>query len=125
MINGRILFGAITVAVVGAAGLVWANWNRGVTVTLRNTDSTALPDVTIHVTGRDYPIGDMPAGATRHVVVDPIGESHIEISHKDGDGRGRLPVDCYFESGYSGTIDIDISQTAVAVVANRISIGLW
>lgn len=125
MINGKILVGTLTVAVVGVAGFVWANWNRGVTVVLRNTDSTALSDITIHVTGRDYPIGDLPAGATRRVVVDPIGESHIEISQGHVDGRGRLPVECYFEAGYSGTIDIDISRTTATVTANQISIGLW
>ena len=125
MVSGRVIFGAFTVALAGAAGLVWANWNRGVTVVLRNRDSTALSDVVIHVTGRDYRVGDIPAGATRQVVVDPIGESHIEISQRHPTGRGRLPVECYFEAGYSGTIDVDVTRTEVTVAANDISVGLW
>jgi hypothetical protein len=125
MINTKVLVGGFTVAVIGAAGLVWAFWNRGVTIVLRNTDSAALVDVTIHVTGRDYPIGDMPAGATRTVLVDPTGESHIEISLQQAGARGRLPVQCYFEAGYSGEIAIDISNTSVTVVDNQIAIGLW
>jgi hypothetical protein len=125
MINTKVLVGGFTVAVIGAAGLVWAYWNRGVTIVLRNTDSAALLDVTIHVTGRDYPIGDMPAGSTRNVLVDPTGESHIEISMQQAGGRGRLPVQCYFEAGYSGEIAIDISRDSVTVVDNQIAIGLW
>ena len=125
MINGRVLAGTLTVAAIGAAGLVWAYWHRGVTVVVRNKDSAALSAVTIHVTGRDYPIGDMPPGSTRHVLVDPTGESHIEISLQQADRRERLIADCYFEGGYSGTIDIDISRTSVTVVDNKISIGLW
>ena len=125
MINARVLVGGFTVAVIGAAGLVWAYWNRGVTVVLRNTDATALSDVTIHVTGRDYPIGDMPSGSTRNILVDPTGESHIEISQQHADGRGRLVVQCYFESGYSGQIDIDVSRASATVANNQIAIGLW
>jgi hypothetical protein len=125
MINVRVLAGALTVAAIGVAGVAWAVWPRGVTVVLRNADSTALTDVTIHVTGRDYPIGDVPPGSTRRVLVDPTSESHIEISQQLADGRGRSPVDCYFEAGYSGEIDISVSRTSVAVIDNRISIGLW
>ena len=125
MINTKVLVGGFTVAVIGAAGLVWAYWNRGVTIVLRNADSAALLDVTIHVTGRDYAIGDMPAGSTRHVLVDPTGESHIEISLQHPGGRERLPVQCYFEAGYSGEIAIDLSPASATVIDNQIAIGLW
>jgi hypothetical protein len=124
-ISGRALFGTLSVAVLGAVGVAWAYWHRGVTVVVRNRDSAALSAVTIHVTGRDYPVGDMPAGSTRRVVVEPTGDSHIEISHHSIDGRRRMPVDCYFGAGDSGAIDIEISRTSVAVVGNEISIGLW
>ena len=122
MINGRVLAGSLTVAALGAAGLVWAFWNRGVTVVVRNTDSATLGGVIVHVTGRDYLLGDMPAGSTRQVLVDPTGESHIEISQHQADGRGRIPVSCYFEGGYSGSIEIHISRTSATMVDNQISI---
>jgi hypothetical protein len=125
MINTKVLVGGLAIAVMGAAGFVWAYWNRGVTVVLRNTDETALLDVTIHVTGRDFDIGDMPVGSTWHVLVDPTGESHIEISQQQAGGRRRIPVDCYFEAGYSGEIRIDISRMSAAVVDNKIAVGLW
>jgi hypothetical protein len=124
MINLKVLAGAISVAAIGAAGVAWAYWSRGVTVVVRNIDSGALADVTIHVTGGDYPIGDMPPGSTRQVLAAPTGESHIEISQQQADGRARIPVTCYFEPGDSGTIHIEISRTSVAVVDNQISIGL-
>jgi hypothetical protein len=125
MINGKVLAGTLTVAAIGAAGLVWSYWQRGVTVVVRNRDSAALSGVTIHVTGRDYPIGDMPPGSTRSVLVTPTGESHIEISQHQAGSRGRIPVTCYFEAGDSGTIEIDIARTSATVVDNRISVGMW
>jgi hypothetical protein len=67
----------------------------------------------------------MPPGSTRSVLVDPTSESHIEISQQLVDGRGRIPVECYFEAGYSGQIEIDLSRRSVTVVDNQISVGLW
>jgi hypothetical protein len=125
MISSRVLVVSLTVAAISAAGLVWAFWPRGITVVLRNTDSATLSGVMLHVTGRDYPIGDLPSGSTRRVLVDPTGESHIEISQHQADGRGRIPVSCYFEAGYSGTIEINISRTSATIIDNQISVGLW
>ena len=124
-ISGKALFGTLSVAVLGAAGVAWAYWHRGVTVVVRKRDSAALTAVTIHVTGRDYPIGDMAAGSTRRVLVEPTGDSHIEVSHQSIDGRRRISVECYFGAGDSGAIDIEISRTSVAVIDNEIAIGLW
>ena len=125
MINGRVLVGTLSLAAVGVAGLVWAYWDRGVTVVVRNGDSEPLTGVAVHVTGRDYPIGDLPVGSTRELLVDPTGESHIEISMLHPEGRVRLPVECYFEAGYSGRIEIALSRTDASVVDNQISVGLW
>jgi len=124
-ISGRALFGTLSVAALGAAGVAWAYWHRGVTVVVRNRDSAALSAVAIHVTGRDYPIGDMPPGSTRRVLVDPTGDSHIEVSRQSIDGRRRIPVSCYFGAGDTGSIEIEISGTSVDAVKNEISIGLW
>jgi hypothetical protein len=41
--NGRVLVGALSLAAIGAVGLVWSYWQRGVTVVVRNSDSS-LPD---------------------------------------------------------------------------------
>ena len=125
MVNGKALAGMLSVAAIGVAGLVWASWQRGVTVVVRNIDSAPLVGVMIHVTGRDYPIGDMPAGSMRSVLVDPTGESHIEISQRHAGGRERRRVECYFEAGYSGSIGIEISRTAASVVDNQIAVGIW
>ena len=124
MINVKVLAGTLTVAAVGAAGLVWAYWHRGVTVIVRNTDSGPLIDVTVHVTGADYAIGDIASGSSRQVLVAPTGASHVEISHRAADGRERIPVTCYFEAGDSGTIHVELSGTSATVVDNQISVGL-
>jgi hypothetical protein len=125
MVSGRVLAGGLAIAAIGVAGLVWSFWNRGVTVVLRNTDSATLSGVVVHVTGGDSAVGDMPAGSTRRILVEPTGESHIEISQQVADARGRIPVSCYFEAGSSGEIEIHLSRTSAAVVDNRITVGLW
>jgi hypothetical protein len=125
MVSGRVLAGSLTVVAIGVVGLVWSFWNRGVTVILRNTDSATLSGVVVHVTGRDYSVGDMPAGSTRRVLVEPTGESHVEISQQLADGRGRISVSCYFEAGSSGEIEIHLSRTSVMMVDNQITVGLW
>ena len=124
MINGRVFAGTLTVAAIGAAGFVWAFWNRGVTVIVRNAEPTPLVDVTVHVTGADYAIGDIASGSSRQVVVAPTGASHVEISHRGVDGRERIPVTCYFEAGDSGTIHVELSRSSATVVDNQISVGL-
>jgi len=125
MLNGKALASILTLTGIGVVGVVWANWHRGVTVILHNADAVSLSDITIHVTGHDYPIGDIPPGFTKHVLVDPTADSHIEISQRLADGRERLPVECYFESGYSGTITIAVSTRSATVVDNQIAVGLW
>lgn len=125
MVSTRLLLGSLTVAVLGAAGLVWASWNRGVTIVLRNADSAALRDVTIHVTGCDYPVGNISVGSTRRVLVDPTGASHVEILQRQAEGRGRVLVPCYFETGFSGALEIDLRCDSALVVGNSISVGYW
>ena len=125
MVSTRLLLGSLTVAVLGAAGLVWASWNRGVTIVLRNADSAALRDVTIHVTGCDYPVGNISVGSTRRVLVDPTGASHVEISQRNAEGRGPVLVSCYFEAGFSGALEIDLRCDSALVVGNSISVGYW
>src|SRR5436309_1468181 len=72
-----------------------------VRVTVWNTGQEIMGDVTIHVTGRAYSLGDLAPGVSRAQMVSPTSESHVEVEFTDEqDSRVRLKVDCYFEPGY-------------------------
>ena len=79
-----------------------------------------MSSVVVHVTGNAYPLGDIPPGEDKSVLVVPTGESHIEIAH----AKGRLEIDTYFESGYRGSISIDATADEVQRVKDEIRVGV-
>ena len=100
-----------------AAVLVMLYLERGVLVTVRNSDARALRSLEVHVTGRSYNLGDLEPGASRSVRVNPRGESHVELRFRDHLGKTPAPVvDCYLEAGYSGTIAVDVDSERVRKV---------
>lgn len=90
---------------------------EGITVEVRNTGTEPLRATIIHVTGNSYPLGDLPAGSSKKVVVEPTSESHVEIEH---DGHTPLIVDCYFEPGYTGTIAVEVTPHKIGRVQSSI-----
>jgi len=94
--------------------------NRGIEVVIHNVGADPLPSVIVHVTGNSYPIGDIAAGATMRVRVCAKGESHVELEHDKG---RKLVVGCYFESGYGGTITVDVTSEQVVRIDDKINIG--
>jgi hypothetical protein len=117
----------IILFVVIAGGVVaFLGWPRGVRAIIHNSGATAMRDVRVNVTGRSYWVGDLGPGESRAIRVKPIGESHIVLSYADGSGVARrLTVDCYFESGYSGSIAVDVADGVVANVDDRIRLAMW
>jgi hypothetical protein len=98
---------AIGVAFVIAALVgLWLFLHRGSTVEVRNIGTQPMRAVIVHVTGNSYPIGDLPAGASKRVVVKPTGESHVEIEH---DARNPLVVDSYIEPLAPETITVEVT----------------
>jgi hypothetical protein len=114
-----VLAGAGVVALV--AGVIgYAALAPGVHVTVRNTGREPMRQVTLHVTGRSYSLGDVPPGATCTKKVFPTSESHVELELTDEQGRRRrLVAGCYFESGYRGRIDIEVKDGAVVAVTGE------
>lgn len=100
---------------------------RGVRVTVENVGSTALTDLVVKVTGATYDVGELGPGASETVRVLPTGESHVELTWKDAEGRacyGR--VDCYFEgSGYKGTVAVELDGAAVKKAEADIGTGFF
>lgn len=93
----------------------------GVTVTVRNSGLTSLHNLHVLVTGQTYELGDVSSGAIKKCTVRPTGESHVEISYRltDGTMRGHT-VDCYFESGYRGTIEAEIGDGGLIRASHHI-----
>ncbi len=95
----------------------------GVAITVRNVGSETLHGAVLHVTGRDYPLGDLPPGSTRTAIARPTGDSHAELSFRDAQGTPqRLTVGCYFGPGFRGTLDIDLDSSRVHGVRDRVRI---
>jgi hypothetical protein len=92
-----------------------------ITLTLENVGRIPLDSVTVFTTGRSYPIGSVPAGASSDLLIGANGESHIEIEH-GSHPRHRLRVGTYFESGYSGRINVRITADSVVAVVDSIRI---
>ena len=93
----------------------------GVKAVVTNTGTTAMRDVSVEVTGRSYAIGDLQPGETRSVRVRPTGESNIVLRYVDPNGANQaVTVDCYFDSGYSGSITADVADGKVTRVDSAI-----
>jgi hypothetical protein len=92
----------------------------GLRVTVKNVSDQTLNTVVVHVTGAAYSLGDIAPGETKSVRVSPTGESHVEIEHAEG----RFIVNTYFESGYRGHIDVDLTPREVVRVEDKVRIGL-
>lgn len=103
------------VAAIAAAVLI----DDRVMVDLKNVGAEPMLGVVVHVTGASYPVGDLAPGASVRVPVQPKGESHVEIAHSTGQ---RLVVDCYLESGYTGTLEADVTSAKFVATRNRVKI---
>ena len=93
----------------------------GVAFTLTNGGTTTMQSVTVQVTGRSYPFGDLAPGSTKTIRVNPAGESHIELFFS---GTRRLTIDCYFESGYRGKITAEVTPQKVVSVKSDLKVGV-
>jgi hypothetical protein len=89
-------------------------------VRLLNDGPGTLRAVVVHVTGRTYPLGNLPAGARASLLVEPTGESRLEIEvADDAGGTRRLVVDVYFEPGYSEIFDVELDAGRIRAVRHR------
>ena len=107
---------------VTVALLVWScRAPDRIRLMVENLGRTPLDSVIVLTTGRSYPIGTIPAGTTRELLIGANGESHIELEHGRA-GRRRLIVGTYFESGYRGSIRVRVTADSVLTVLDSIRI---
>ena len=111
----------IVAAIFTVTGGLLAIRPRGIQVTVTNRGPDALSDVVVHVTGNSYRLGTLGVGKSRTVAVDPQSESHVEVEFVGGSGaRSRLNAGGYFESGYEGTIEVDLEAGVIVRNEHRI-----
>jgi hypothetical protein len=117
----------IFAAICGTAYAAWAFQSHGVDVIVRNTEPATIRNVTVHVTGKAYDLGDIAPNAQKRVVVRPNNESHVEISFVDTrETEKRLVADCYFESsGYEGTLEVEIRDGEIVRQTDSIRLRMY
>src|SRR5579863_1704711 len=101
-------------AVVGALlALAVSLWPH-IQVTVENNGQRSVCELVVHVTGRSYPLGDLPPGASKNVIVAPSGESSIVIEFQDETGH-KFQSDAgeYIEPGYNASIIVSITNGVV------------
>jgi len=88
---------------------------------LENVGDVPLDSVVVYTTGRQYEAGRLAPGRSTQLLIGANGESYIEIEHGVG-SRRRLRVDTYFESGYTGKIEVRLRTDSIIAVIDSISI---
>ena len=101
----------VVLLIVAGIAVVLVLFRPGIQVTVENTGTTPLRSVVLHVTGASCDLGDIAPGATATARVRSTGESSLDIEFTDGHGNNqRLNAGGYFESGYRGTIRVEIKD---------------
>ena len=118
-------FWVLVAAVAIAAVAVMVIWPRGVKVVVTNTGASPMQNVSVKVTGSSTPLGNLAVGERASVRVRSAGESSVTIQYTDAAGAGQsLDAGCYIESGYSGTIELDIANDKIVRKADATRIGI-
>ncbi|MCP5048515.1 MAG: hypothetical protein GY940_15200 [bacterium] len=85
--------------------------SSGVILSFTNNSGQTLRDLEIFYTGGSVSVEKSVPGSTETFKVNPTSESHIEIQFKDQNNKTyKGNVGVYFESGYSGTLDMEIDS---------------
>jgi hypothetical protein len=104
-------------------GLILFQFRSGIRVTVHNTGATSIRSAVLHVIGRSYPVGDIARGNFVEATVNPKSESHLEIEFIDAEGKQqRSSVNCYFEPGYRGEIEVAIKDGRIEKSQERINV---
>jgi hypothetical protein len=119
----RWVFG-LCLAVAIFSWAVFRPWVGGIRVTVANTGLAVMKDVKVFITGTSYTAGEIAPGGSRSVCISPGADSHIEIGFTDSNSRAqRLNVDCYFSSGFTGSIKVLVKDGEIELVEDNTKIG--
>lgn len=86
-------------------------------VSLHNVGTENMRLVVVHVKGRSHLVGDLLAGESSTVILEPKSESDIQIEFTDMQGKQKkLNVGGYIEAGYKGAIEIKLNSNEILEV---------
>ncbi|HEX8523481.1 MAG TPA: hypothetical protein VF669_14605 [Tepidisphaeraceae bacterium] len=93
-----------------------------VSVQVTNDGADSLSGVIVRVTGAEKLLGDLKPGETKSVNIRCTGDSHVTLIYRIGTHTASLTrdADCYFESGYSGTVEIDVCGDDIKRVRSNV-----
>ena len=115
------------IALVLVGVFVWVAVTGGVRVEIQNVGSTDITDVVVEVAGNEHAVGDVPAGSTESVKVDPTGTTkRVQVTWKS-DGRecyGKLEV-TFDDTGYKGTVHFSIDGVSVKEATEDLDTGFF
>jgi hypothetical protein len=113
----------VLIAFTGSTLLAWIAYRMvtpGIQVIVINQGPDVLQDVTVHVTGASYDIGNLSPGESKQVGVSPTGESDVFIEFTDKQEKQfRLTVGRYIEPAYRGTLRVDIKDNQIESVKGK------
>jgi hypothetical protein len=119
----RLLGIAVGVLVMIVIAVVAIQLRPGITVTVKNTGTTPLKAVVLHVTGASHNLGDIAPGAFATASLRPSGESDLQVEFVDGGGPPqRLRANCYIESGYRGAIQVEIKDGQIDKLESHVKV---
>ena len=122
MTRRRLLWlGFIAALLLILAGYYLAH--RGLFVRVTNKGPGGLRDVRVKVTGNSYSLGEIAEGESKIVQIEPVGESHVELTFTDAEGQFGRVVAGYFESGYNGEIVITVKNGKLESVQDNTKPG--
>lgn len=93
----------------------------GIELSITNRGAVTIDSLRIFVTGNTYVIERLNPGNQESILLHVTGESHVELTHSGL--SDTLVVDSYFEPGYRGFIDLDITEDAI--LSKRMNISHW
>jgi hypothetical protein len=119
----RVLLLALGAILLGLA--FWIHFTRGLKVHVYNADSQTLRSLVVSVTGNSYHLGDLLPGSTVSVLVEPKGESGVTVEFVDvGGSLKQFNAAGYYESGYKGTIFLEINAERILQKREKVTNGL-
>lgn len=116
--------GALGLAVLTlAAGIGYWRWTAGVYVEITNSTGGPLTQVGITYTGGVVGIPELKPNASFGLLINPKGESHLELAWTDAGGQKRSEkLDLYFDRNHRGRVDITVRPDGTISWTDRISI---
>ena len=97
-----------------------------ISIIVKNVGDSPLDSAVVLVTGNSYKLGKIFPGDSVTTKVNPHGESHLEIDFKNAKNEKKhFVVGSYFETGYSGFMNIRLNADSIVSVTDSIAISKY